>query len=376
MGKRLTRFAACLLISCMLSACQLLPEEEVLPAIPVISSYEGVEYKMATVQRGDMVLNKTVSCKYVPAKKESLKFTLGGLYIDKVYAVEGQAVKAGQLLAELEQENIQEQIANQQYQLEVMYLKREHLLEDRELDLLKHDIVLNDLKYEFENVHGLRNEVLQKQIEKRELSRLETDMEYAEQMQNLDDSIYIMELQLEEMQENLRERQIIAGIDGIVTYAVEVKNGDRSVKDKNMFTVSDMDTVVFTVEGEDAALFPVGTQVILNCQKKEFVAYAADPSELGLVPDEEKQMAYLKLNQPDPTLEDGDKGHINIVMDERKDVLYVVTSAIRKANDQEFVYMLGEDGLRTMQEVTTGMVSGEYVEIINGLEEGDNVIIE
>ena len=49
---------------------------------------------------------------------------------------------------------------------------------------------------------------------------------------------------------------------------------------------------------------------------------------------------------------------------------------IQKAEDQEFVYVLNEEGLKTMQEVTTGIEINGFVEILGGLKEGDSVIVE
>ena len=378
MRKNFLRCLALMIMPGVFTSCQFLPEEEVLPAIPVIHSYETTEYEQATVMRGDLVLGKTVSCTYVPAKEESLSFSLGDVSIDKVYVREGQQVREGQLLAELEQEKLKEQIADQEYQLEILNLKRTHLLENLELDLLKHDIILADLEWGLAHTEGYWLGTLEQEKEQQLLKRSEVEALYAENLQDLEDSIYLQEIWLEEMKEKLKERQIYAGIDGTITYALSIAEGDRSVKGKRVFTISDMDTTVFKIKGEDVQYFPVGTRVILTCNKKEFAAYAVDASELGIdrAREGDESLAYLKLTQPDPTLEDGDKGTIQLTLDERKDVLYVNTDAIRVSDGQTFVYMLNEEGLRVMQEVTTGLESGNFVEITSGLEEGDRVITE
>ncbi len=377
MRKNFLCWLALIITPILFTSCQIMPEEEVLPAIPVIHSYEAKEYTQVPVIRGDLVLSTTVSCTYVPAREESLSFSLGDVYIEKIYVSEGQQVQAGQLLAELEQENLQEQISSREYQLEVLKLKKEHILENLELDLLKQDIILESLTGELENSVGRYWDLL-KQIEQQELERAEVEAEYAEQMQDIEDSIYIQELQLKEKKEELKERQIYAGIDGTVTYARPMTEKDRSVKGQLVFTISDMDTTVFTVKGEEVQYFPVGTRVILTCAKKEFVANVVDASELGLTQAQEgdEPIAYLKLTQPDPTLEDGDKGRIQLTLEERKNVLYVSKEAIKTANGEQVVYMLNEEGLRIMRKVTTGLENSKFVEITDGLKEGDKVIIE
>ncbi|MCI9068278.1 MAG: hypothetical protein HFI65_06365, partial [Lachnospiraceae bacterium] len=78
------------------ASCGIMPEEEELPAAPVIRSYEAEEYQQTTVMRGDMVLTKQVKCTYASARQEKYSFSLGGLYIDKVYVSEGQQVEKGE----------------------------------------------------------------------------------------------------------------------------------------------------------------------------------------------------------------------------------------------------------------------------------------
>ena len=103
-----------------------------------------------------------------------------------------------------------------------------------------------------------------------------------------------------------------------------------------------------------------------------------EATELGLSQSQEdsEPVAYLQLLQPDPTLENGASGNVHVILDQREDVTYVDKKAIKTADGRQFVYMLDEDGLRIRQEVTTGLESGDFVEIISGLTEGDSVILE
>ena len=87
-------------------------------------------------------------------------------------------------------------------------------------------------------------------------------------------------------------------------------------------------------------------------------------------------MAYLQLLQPDPSLENGVSGTIRVTLDYREDVLYVNKKAIKTADGGQFVYMLDEDGLRIRREVVTGLECGDYIEIMDGLAEGESVIID
>lgn len=337
----------------LLSACQIFPEEvEVVPA-PVLQSYEVKEYKQTVVLRGEMKLEKMISCEYAPTKKELLGFARGGEYIDQIYVTEGQEVKAGDLLAQLVLEDLDQKIAQKEYEVRVLKLKRAHAQEDWAVKAQQYEI-RNDLE-----------------------GKIKAEADYREQLQGLDDSIYIENLKLADLKEELAHRQIFAGIDGAVTYVKDVESGDRSEEGVSIIIISDMSTASFSVKSKDAEYFPIGTEVTIHAGKKEYKAVAVEPEELGItVEDSEDTPVYLKMEQPDPTLEDGDRGKIYVTLDYREDTLYVYKKAIRTMDGKNFVYMLNDEGLRVSRDVTIGLESGDYIEITSGLEAGDSVIVE
>lgn len=346
------------MILALLTGCQLLPVEEQLPEVRPLSVYEPEAYQQVTVQRGDLEKNIEVNCTYEAVNEEIAAFSLGDLYVEQVLVHRGQKVQAGDLLATLEQEDIQRQITEREYQLEVLQLKLAHLTQDKQLELAE---------------CALRWEWMQQQEK-----RAEIEEKYAAQLQDLEDEIYIQSLLLEEKKAELNNRQIFAGINGTVTYVKELKAGLRSVKDEGFVRIVDVDTAVFYVRGENADYFPVGTQTSITDKLDDSVSYpviSIDPSELGIEPSDEK-CAYLKLVQPDPELEDGTNGTIVITLEKKVNVLYVDRTAIKTADGKPFVYILNADGLREIRSVETGLRTDKYVEIVAGLQEGDKVILK
>ena len=65
--KRIGRILA-LLFCLSLSACSLMPEEEVYRSAPVTKDYEAAPYQFAAVVRGDMELTEKISLNYVPVQ--------------------------------------------------------------------------------------------------------------------------------------------------------------------------------------------------------------------------------------------------------------------------------------------------------------------
>lgn len=344
-----------LMLPLALTACGLLPEEAQLPATPVIYDYKPQEYNQVEVLRGDLLDTTSVRCKYVPAKEENLSFAMGGAYLGQVYVNLGDQVQAGQLLAELEYTDLKTRIEAQEQKIQMLQVEKNHLLQDRELAIARCELI--------------------KKEEDRLESLADTEKNYAGLLEDKNDAIYLQQLQLEELKKDLRQRQIYATMDGTVTFVREMEPRERSIKGRTFLTISDMQTTVFTVEGKNAAYFTAGETVQLTCKKKEYEAIVVEPSDLGLEPDE-KEMAYLQLTQPDPALEDGTTATVEIILEERRDVCYVEKKAVRTSDDSMFVYMLDADGFRMMQPVTVGMQSGSYVEIVDGLEEGDWVLVK
>jgi len=361
----------------LFTSCSFMPEEEVLPASPILYSYEAEEYNMTAVMRGDIVISKTVNCTYVSAKEEDLSFSTGGKYIDKIHVREGDQVKAGQVLAELELDNLQEQVASEKYQLKVLNLKKEHIEELKNLDLAKYDIVLNDLQWEIDREKGYRIHSLNEKKEELQKERLEMEESYAQQMQATEDAVYLQKIRIKECEQDLKARQIMAGIDGTVTYVRKVTAGQKSVKGETMITVSDLDTTVFKVEGEDTQYFSEGTDAVISCQNKELIASVVSDEIFGQKNDKEDEpVIYLQLKQPDPTLKEGARGKITVILEESRDTLYVIKSAVGTVDGEAFVYTVDEDGLLIMQKVKTGLEDGKYIEIIDGLKENDSIIIK
>ena len=377
----------------LFSSCGLMPEEEELPAAPVIRSYEAEEYEQTIVMRGDMMLTKRVKCTYASARQEKYSFSLGGLYIDKIYVTEGEQVEKGALLAELEPGDLPERISAGEYEIKALRIKKENLLANQKLELDKQEIILAGMEDQIDELMlkaqsgetdeekkalvDQANETLIQFLEK-EKQKEELGETHRKEQQELDDSLYIADIRLKELKEELRERQIYAGISGTVTYLRDTAEGERSVKGRTFVTVADLDTVVFTVKGADAQYFPAGAQATVTVGKKEYPVQAVDGAEFGIeeAGEEDESMAYLQLLAPDPTLEDGASGSIHITLDERRDVLYVDKDAIKSAGGNTFVYMLDENGLRTRRDVVTGLKADDHVEIISGLTEGESVILE
>lgn len=344
--------------SLMLSGCQILPAEETFPAAPVIRTYEAEEYKLANVVRGDLSTTKTISCSYVPASQESLCFEVSGEIIKDIYVTSGQEVKKGQLVAELETGDLPEEISQLEYELEVLQIQRNYMYEswDAENQLL-------EAKYDTET-------------DQYQAQKAVVDAKYILKLESNQDSIHIKELKLQELKKDMSKRKLYATMDGTVIYVRSIQEKEASVEERVMVTIADMDSTAFVVKGDNVQYFEIGDEVIITKSKKEYEAVCVDPSLFGLSDSEKEQKAYFQLVQPDPTLESGNSGQIEVVTDFSEDVLYVNKKAIKTAGGKQFVYVLNADGLRETKDVTVGKEFGNVIEVLSGLSEGESVLLD
>ena len=65
---------------------------------------------------------------------------------------------------------------------------------------------------------------------------------------------------------------------------------------------------------------------------------------------------------------------INVTLEERKNVLTLPTSAVQKADDKWYVYVVSETGTREVKWIEVGLQNRNTVEITGGLEEGEKVV--
>lgn len=344
-----------------LSGCALMPKEEELPDAPVIRKGTGTEFTMTYVQRGDLIATKRYSATYRAVRQEQLSFAVSGVRYDQVYVQEGDSVRKGQLLAELEQEAIGSDVRSQQAAVDQLQLRIDQQREQRQLAQERYAIELSYMEEEELEEAATMEEVLRP---------------YDRAIEQLEDEWTVACARLDAMDASVRERQLRAGIDGTVTYVRRMDPSELSDRTQVVMVISDSSSSMFVVDTEDAQNFPVGMQVevTIGLENAVYPCTVVSAQEAGAEASENK--VYLKTDLTTAELSDGDRGYLMLELGRKEDVLYVNQKAVKSMDGQEFVYVQDENGLRTMVEVTTGYAADGNVEIISGLSQGDAVILK
>lgn len=344
-------------LALVLCGCALLPEEETLPDAPVLREDPAAEFAMTYVQRGDLSRTQRYSVTYRAVRQEKLCFAQDGLRVENVYVQKGDSVRAGQVLMELEQEQLRTRLSEAQDRCDAAALACKQAKENRELAREQYELALAGMEEEEREDAPTMEESLRDRD--RSIQRLEDEQALARQ-------------ELSAVREELQKRRLCAGIDGVATFVRAVQPDERSSISQIMVILSDSESALFVVSTQAPEYFPEGLAVEAIVNQAVYPCTVISAQEAGASGEGE---VYLRCSLPTAELSDGDSGYLYLELERCEDVLYIERTAVKSMDGRQFVYVQGEDGLRRIQQVTTGREMSGCVEILSGLEEGDAVIL-
>jgi len=187
------------------------------------------------------------------------------------------------------------------------------------------------------------------------------------------------QIALQQAQLNLANAEITAPFDGVVT-AVNITPGQSSASTSDAIQLADLGhlEIVVSMDEIDVTKIKVGqdAQITLdalpnlNLQGKVTDVAPAGTITQGVV----NYPVTVALTNPPADVKTGMSANVNIIVDQRNNVLTVPNRAIQTQGRQKFVTVLFE-GQQMQVPVTTGMTSDTATEILSGLKEGDVVVI-
>ena len=350
----LKRFISLVLaVGCLmgLSGCFLLPKEPEVPELPLVTPYSGAEYIMASVTRGDMVLSQTVSLSYSATRREDLKFSVADKKYGTVFVSVGDRVSAGELVAELESESLKDAIQS-----------TENAIEKLEIQLAAAQEAFS-IAQEQEALRGGSDAASKAR---------EADIAYYSA------SLEIRRQKLAEQQNELESLRLYAGIDGTVTYVKTIKEGDTSSKADLIVAITDTDSSLFKGSTTEYRLFPAGAEMNVLSGSEEYPCKVVTAEALGIenpLNEHGQKNVFLQIIGPELPSGDNIRGQLELTLDSRSDVLMVPKRAVFTVGEQAYVYYEDANGLKNAKPVKTGLTAGQFTEILDGLSEGDSVIV-
>lgn len=355
-------FGMCVfIISLLLAGCGQTEDEP--PLVVVERPEEATTYELATVTVGDIVKTAQVRSTYRQMKDQEVCFAVSGKIVEKVYVQEGDAVKKGDLLAELSGGSLDQDIERLEYNI----ARNELLLSYADID---ESYAISALWVNFIYYSG------QSEKDKKNLDQSIESVQrnYRYKREDYMDALELDRMELELLKKEVSQSRVYASMDGIVHNMKEWLEGSTSAKDEVVMTIIDNSQCIFVAESpEYAEYFHEGESVPM----KLIAARAGDYEVLPWKMEEwgDTQMFIVADDIDSTALEVGVTGVMDVVTESRLQVLTVPIRTVKTADDRTYVYVLNDDGLREVRWIETGLYGDDSVEIVSGLEEGDRVIV-
>lgn len=348
----------CTMTVSILGGCGIIPEEEEYNTAGFVKEYEGEEFSMTTVKRGDVRDYRRIDCEYRESNIQDVILD-DWTMLKKINVKAGDKVKEGDVLAEMLSEETDTSLEEVKYQIKV---KKALISQAKSMELLeikKQKLELNDetaIKAIRENYDA-------------EITRYNSELEG-------------LNLQYEALLEDIKNYQITAEFDGTVTYVntdLIMSNpwerfgngagrGKKAAVDNKVVSVTDGSEPYFVASKDSSeyiSKLSEGESITVSngSERYETRVHFADDN------------VYFLLDFQPADITNGSMVTAEYVIEERTDVLYLPDSAVNQMGDEYVVYYEDDTGLKNVKPVKIGLTADHKVEIIEGLEFGDSVIV-
>jgi multidrug efflux pump subunit AcrA (membrane-fusion protein) len=348
------------------------------PVVPTKPTY--------TVQRGDVVNQVEFTGRITPVKEVDLSFHTNG-YVRNILVERGESVKEGQVLAELEVSDLENQLAQSQLSLktsETQLAAAQQLISDT---LVEAHILLDIEKIKLEQAqyysqaNGGKAQEFNLRIQEQmvELAQLKVDRLERGVDPQLVLAVESARLTIQRLQEQLADTQILAPMDGVVTSINIFNSGQAVAAYMPVITVGDLNQLEVSADlfGDRVVgqLSP-GMEVVVEPYERPDAAQI--PGVIRYVPTgapgETDKTTRISLNSSpeDAQLGLSDLVRVKTIIESKTNVLWLPPQAIRSFEGRRFVVVQDDQGLHRV-DVQTGVEGSEAVEIVSGLTEGQIV---
>ncbi len=349
--------------------------------VAVVLIYEyfiGVEVDAYRVERGDLVESITEEGLLVSEDQRTV-YSLYQARIEAVAVEEGEQVERGDLLVVLDASELEYTLTELRSGLESV---------NSEISMVRDN--LNTAARNYERIKALYDRDWATRIELEEAEKMKKEARSA--LESLEAQHNSLTAQIQTIEYRLENHRINAPISGVVTdlNAEEQGLAGPQVPLMRLFQKDEVAGWHFEVEARvltrDVEFISVGEEVTLIFQRREedlkfpgeitrIAEYAeGDISPLGL--EEERITVTIRPDLPDQvTLGPGYKVDVEFITRVTENVLVVPRRALFTYEGEDALMVVIDDRAR-VRKVTTGMETRQEVEILDGIGEGNPVILD
>ena len=359
--------------------------------------------KLAKVEKGDLAKSVVATGKVEPITKVEVKSKASGI-VKKLYVEYGDRVKRGQLLAQLDKVEIQAGVEQSRAALEaaqanlasakadyerskvdaegpdVPLLKRAY---ERNVGMAKDGVVSQSALDDAEKAYKMA--VNKQNVARAQITVLQAKIAQAQAQVAQDDA------NLKQLEEQLSYTDITSPIDGIVL-SRDVEMGDAV---SSILVLGSGATLVMTlgdtsqvyvkgkVDESDIGRVYLGQPARIKVESfkdKTFKGVVTKISPMGVEKDNVTTFEVrVSIDNPGGELKAEMTANAEIILDEHKNVLQIPEGAIIYDKDRNASVQVpdpkGKDGQKKVA-INIGISNGAKTEVLKGLNEGDQVILQ
>jgi HlyD family secretion protein len=359
--------------------------------------------KLAKVEKGDLAKSVVATGKVEPITKVEIKSKASGI-VKKLHVEYGDRVKKGQILAELDKEEIEAQVRSQRANVEAAEASLRSTQADFErakVDAEGPDVPLLLRAYQRaqkmakEGVVSEANlddaqKAYEMAINKQNVAKAQLGVLKAKIAQS-QAQVQSAHAQLRQLEEQLGYTTIYSPLDGIVL-SRDVEVGDAV---SSILVLGSSATLVMTI-GDTSEVYVKGKvdesdigKVYLNqparikvesFKDKTFTGKVTKISPMGVEKDNVTTFEVrVSINNPGGELKAVMTANAEIILEEHKGVLMIPEGAVIYDKDKKsFVEQPdsnAKDGKKKIA-VNLGISNGAKAEVLGGLKEGDQVVLQ
>lgn len=318
------------IITVSISGCGLFKKDKEVLAPPLVKS-SVVDLKTGKAEIKNIEKTIALSSVCVPKDTFICTFSQRGGFIKSLNFKSGDSVKKGDVLAELDNNEISSEVEEQSLVLKKLQLRYQSLLEDP-------------------NVQNIEKQTLELDVQAQEsrLQRLKTEE---------------------------KKHKLTSPVDGYVVSKADLSIGDRVNGSDPIYTVAKSNSFKFLCDqSQDAGSIAIGMSTIVQFNGKDLSGkvtsldekfYRDGKTTKCIAIETEGNLAGAKMGQTFSTF---------ISVGKKENALVVPRKAVKYYDSKAYVRIL-ENGSRIERFVEVGLINSAEAEITSGLQEGDEVII-
>ncbi|MCA0901673.1 efflux RND transporter periplasmic adaptor subunit [Microbulbifer agarilyticus] len=352
------------------------------------------QINIAAVERGDLVRDLVVQGKVVAANSPTLFSPAQGIVKFAVKA--GDTVSAGQLLAEVDSPQLQNQLAQEgalynklsvELARQKIQAKRQRLENTQKADLAKVDLAAARRELKRAKISLEKQIIPQLDFEKASDDLARAELEHAQAVQNasLENEALTFEtqtlqlqvdqqkLQMEELQRKVNELRIVSPVDGTIG---SLATTQRAAVAANAPLLTVVDLTSFELEAavpenyaDDLGL-AMAVEVTMGFEKLSGEITAIAPEVIN-----NQVIARVRFTDGQPAnLRQNLRLTARVLLESRENVLLVKRGGFLDQTGGRFAWKLNDQQQAVKVPITIGAWGLNQVEIVSGLEIGDQII--